>query len=172
MTGLTAAIVSSIAVAALSTVGDAVWATWIPVHRPAYGLAHGTVLFAGIGLALGLVAGRAGHGALWGAALGFAAAGTFYLVAPLAGAAAMFVAWCGVWILLSVLHARLAGRLVRAQAARGVAAAVLSGIAFYLVSGIWMPFDPAGWDYAVHFGAWTVAFLPGFGALLVGRSRG
>ena len=35
-------------------------------------------------------------------------------------------------------------------------------------SGIWRPFNPVGWDYAVHFAAWTIAYLPGFAALMVG----
>jgi hypothetical protein len=50
-----------------------------------------------------------------------------------------------------------------------VAAAAGSGLAFYLISGIWRPFDPVGWDYAVHFAAWTIAFLPGFTALATKR---
>ena len=41
-----------------------------------------------------------------------------------------------------------------------------SGLGFYLISGIWRPFDPKGWDYAVHFLSWTIAYLPGFVALL------
>ena len=50
------------------------------------------------------------------------------------------------------------------------AAAVTSGTAFYAISGIWRPFDPQGWDYAVHFGAWTLAYLPGFAALFLSRA--
>jgi hypothetical protein len=48
-----------------------------------------------------------------------------------------------------------------------LAAAFGSGVAFYAISGIWRPFDPVGWDYAVHAAAWTLAYLPGFAALLV-----
>ena len=53
---------------------------------------------------------------------------------------------------------------------RGVLAMAGSGLGFYAISGIWRPFDPQGWDYAVHFISWTVAYLPGFLALLVARS--
>ena len=49
---------------------------------------------------------------------------------------------------------------------RGVLAMIGSGLGFYLISGIWRPFDPQGWDYAVHFLSWTIAYLPGFLALL------
>ena len=45
----------------------------------------------------------------------------------------------------------------------------MAGLAFYLVSGIWRHFDPHTIDYAYHFACWTVAFLPGFLALLLER---
>ena len=85
----------------------------------------------------------------------------------------MFVAWFALWIALGVVYTRLGGTPVRPGAAlgRGILAAVTSGAAFYLVSGIWRPFNPEGWDYAVHAGAWTVAYLPGFAALLVEPDR-
>jgi hypothetical protein len=51
-----------------------------------------------------------------------------------------------------------------------VLAAIGSGLGFYAISGIWMPFNPHGWDYARHFIYWTIAYLPGFAALLT-RSR-
>lgn len=54
---------------------------------------------------------------------------------------------------------------------RSALAAVGSGLGFYAISGIWFPFNPRGWDYAIHFVCWTVAYLPGFAALLL-RPRG
>ena len=42
-------------------------------------------------------------------------------------------------------------------------------VAFYAISGIWARFDPKTIDYAYHFACWTVAFLPGFLALIVTR---
>ncbi len=54
---------------------------------------------------------------------------------------------------------------------RGVIAMIGSGLGFYLISGIWRPFDPQGWDYAVHFLSWTVAYSAGFLALLSGRRQ-
>ena len=63
------------------------------------------------------------------------------------------------------------GLFLGAVASRGAIAAVASGLGFYAISGIWRPFNPQGWDYAVHFGAWTVAYFPGFAALLIARPR-
>jgi len=168
---MTHTLLASLAIAALSTLGDFVWATWLPEHRAVYGLVHGLLLFCAIGLVLGRRAGRPGAGAAAGAAIGAAAAGAFYLLAPLLGAATMFVVWCGAWIGLGGMYARLSGSGAPARIvlARGAMAAAASGLAFYLISGIWMPFDPQGWDYAVHFAAWTVTYFPGFAALLTVR---
>ena len=94
MTGITATIVGSLIIAAVSTLGDFVWVTWLPEHRAAYGLIHGTLLFCAIGLFLGVLAARPAVGAAGGALIGALAAGAFYLLAPLVGYSAMFVACC------------------------------------------------------------------------------
>jgi len=168
------AIVGSVVIAAVSTLGDFVWATWIPQHWAVYGLIHGTLLFCAIGLFLGTLAARAAAGAVAGALIGALAAGAFYVLAPLVGYSAMFIVWIGVWMALGLLYARLSGVRpgTREVLARGAIAAVASGLAFYGISGIWRPFDPQGWDYAVHLGAWICAYFPGFAALLVARRQG
>jgi len=170
--GNTASIFGALSIAAISTLGDFIWASLMLEHRPAYGLAHGSLLFLSIGLYLGVLARRHVAGAIGGALIGFAAAGSFYLIAPVVGRPAMFLLWFATWIALGVLNEYLIRRKLQARAAltRGILAAAGSGIAFYLVSGIWRPFDPQGWDYLTHFGAWTVAYLPGFAALLIGKA--
>ena len=172
MTGVAATIAGSVVIAAVSTLGDFIWAAGHLRHRPEYGLTHGTLLFLAIGLFLGILARRPAVGAMWGAALGFVAAGSFYVLAPLVGYSAMFVVWIAMWLALAVLYVRLSERQVGwgAVLGRGAAAAVTSGMAFYAISGIWRPFDPQGWDYAVHLGAWTLAYLPGFAALLMSQN--
>lgn len=168
-TGLRATIASTIAIAAVSTLGDFIWATWIPRHLPVYGLTHGSLLFLCIGLALGYWAGRTLAGAIAGAATGFLVTASFYVLAPVVGFGAMFAVWFGMWIVLALLNGWLIGQArIKSAFGRGLIAAGLSGVAFYMVSGIWMPFNPAGWDYLIHFGYWNLAFLPGFAALLLG----
>ena len=166
------AIVGALLIAGVSTLGDVVWAGLQLRHRVMYGLAHGAILFSCIGAYFGSLQKNALPGALYGGAIGLAAAGSFYLLAPVAGYSVMFFVWAFVWIALAVL----AGRILRAPEgsplalrsvlARGGLAMIGSGAGFYLVSGIWRPFDPQGWDYAVHFLSWSVAYLPGFIALL------
>lgn len=180
---LVSALMGALLLAALSTFGDFVWANWRVRHLMLYGIVHGMVLFLAIGLFLGTRAGAPLLGSVAGVLAGAGAAGSFYLLAPLVGYSAMFVAWMLVWIALGFislwLTTRAAGRGLAGRSAsvpaggllmqglgRGAIAAVASGAAFYTVSGMWFPFNPAGWDYAVHFASWTVAFLPGFVALL------
>jgi hypothetical protein len=165
------AVIGALFVAAVSTLGDFIWATWIPRHRPIYGLTHGTLLFLAVGWHFGTVARRPAAGAVGGAVIGFAAAASFYLLAPVAGYSAMFVSYVGVWLALAFLLRRLSAARMSTREAltRGVVAAIGSGVAFYAVSGIWLPFRPRGWDYAVHFISWTVAYLPGFLAFLVAQ---
>jgi hypothetical protein len=156
--------------AALSTFGDWVWARFITAHRPLYGLIHGTALCLGIGLYLGLLRRRPATGALAGAAIGLGAAGGYYVLARFIGYAAMFVLWMGLWAAFALLVARGLGDPRRGAAdawVRGALAAIGSGLAFYAISGIWTVHREGGPDYAYNFACWTVAFLPGFLALLV-----
>lgn len=155
---------ASLILAALSTAGDFVWANWRVRHLAVYGVIHGIVMFLAAGAILGARRGRTVTGALCGVAAGAAGALSFYGLAPALGYSAMFAAWLIVWVILGVTsHAGRAGVV------RGLVAAVLSGAAFYAVSGMWMPFNPSSVaDYAEHFVRWTIAFLPGFAALLLG----
>ena len=174
---MTHAIVGALILAALSTFGDFVWANWQVRHLALYGVLHGMGIFLAIGLCLGVSGGRPLLGAILGVTAGAAAAASFYLMRPVLGYSAMFVSWILVWMILADVnilvhlprHASvMASALVRAPLTRGLAAALLSGAAFYAVSGMWFPFNPRGWDYAVHFGSWTIAYLPGFVVLLAG----
>ena len=171
MRGLTQTVAGALAIAAVSTAADFVWATWIVQPRTVHGLVHGAVLFLAIGLVHGLLANRPAAGAVAGVIAGLLAAGTYYLLSPALGFSAMFVAWFGVWIALAFVYAWLQGTPVGSGivVVRGLVAAIGSGLAFYLISGIWRPFNPEGSDYLVHFGAWTMAYLPGFAALLLSR---
>ena len=174
MSGLAAAVAGSVLLAALSTLGDFVWARFVSAHRAALGLLHGSLLCLAIGLHLGVLRGRPVRGALGGAAVGLGAAAGFYALAPFLGYAAMFPCWMAFWIGFAVLDARgLRGaRAGREALARGLFAALGSGAAFYAISGIWTNPRPGGPDYAWNFLCWTIAFLPGFLALLAGGRRG
>ena len=171
---LRSAVACSIALAAVSTLGDFVWASWIHDHRTLFGLAHGALLGAALGLALGLVRGRPAAGALYGMLIVLLAACGFYALYSLMGYSAMFVAWMGLWMGFGALGGRGLSSLhsLREALVRGGLAALGSGLAFYSVSGIWTHFDPASIDYPYHLLCWTIAFLPGFLALLLERNSG
>ena len=182
------ALTGAVLLGALSTLGDFIWANWRVRHLMLYGVVHGMVIFLAIGLFLGGRTGAPMLGGVAGVVAGAAAAGSFYVFAPVMGYSAMFLSWVLVWIALGVIsawltvrtavrpHATRTGAIVSVSAlvkeglGRGIIAALVSGAAFYAVSGMWFPFNPAGWDYAVHFASWTFAFFPGFAALLWRRS--
>lgn len=173
MTGLPGALLGAVLIAALMTFGDFVWARFITAHRTVFGLLHGLFLCLAIGLWLGVPRDRAARGALGGAAIGLAAAAGFYLLAPLLRYAAMFPAWMAFWVALAFLQYRWLGEPrapTRQALLRGVVAAGASGVAFYLVSGIWTRPSPGGPQYPRHFLSWAVAFLPGFLALALRKA--
>jgi len=168
------ALISTIVLALLATAGDAVWATWPPRNTAIAGVIHGALLFLVVGAMLGRPQGRALAGAGWGLLAGIAGALAFYALAPLVGYGAMFVAWFALWIVLGIATFVMLAPAKRPLEGlmRGLAAGVLSGLAFYAVSGMWRNWNPATISYADHIGRWTIAFLPAFLSLqLRARAR-
>ncbi|HLC40004.1 MAG TPA: hypothetical protein VJO34_00065 [Methylomirabilota bacterium] len=74
----------------------------------------------------------------------------------------------GAAIGFALLEAGAAG--IKNSLLRGTLAGVASGLAFYAISGIWLDQEPGGPNYVRNFLSWTIAFLPGFLALLAARA--
>lgn len=163
---------AALALAAVMTLGDYLWAALRLPHRMAYGLVHGAVMCLCLGLAIGLRAGKPAQGALVGPVIGLVAAGWFYLLAPWLRFGAMLPAWMLFWILFALLQQRLGrGDTLARGVLRGLVAAVVSGAVFYAISGIWTGGSTRNPNYLLNLAAWTVAFLPGFVALFLGRGK-
>ncbi len=172
MAGIREAIVAALVLGGASTAGDMLWAGLSLRHRMVYGLVHGALICLAIGAFVGWRARQIRTGLAAGPLIGFLAAGVFYLLAPRLGYYAMFPAWMFFWICFALLQRLLRRERAWASAiARGLAAALVSGVAFYAISGIWTRPAPGGPNYLSHFAAWTMAFLPGFAALFVERRR-
>jgi len=168
MPGPAAALLGAVLLGALNTLGDFVWARFGLEHRAVFGLVHGTVLLLALGLYLGVVRGRAMSGAAGGALVGLLAAASFYALAPFLGYSAMFASWMALWMGFALLDGRLRGGVPGREVLwRGLLAAFGSGLAFWAISGIWTTPRPGGPRYLHNFLCWTVAFLPGFAALLL-----
>ena len=84
------------------------------------------------------------------------------------------------WVIMWLVLAALEGRWLRAPfrrawsevAGRGLVAAGLGGVAFYLVlTTLWGRPPAGGRNYLVQFLAWSVAWAPGLLALTFGGSR-
>jgi len=179
--GASATVAAALALAAISTFADLIWALWIPAHRAIFGLIHGALLFMLLGVVLGVVAARSGAGAgatvLRGAVgellAGLGGAAAFYALFGAIGWAAMFVAWMWVWMITAFVNRWLRGtkESLGMTLGRGVAAALLSGIAFWAISGIWLDGSTRNPDYLRNFVSWFIAFVPGFACLLLDRAE-
>ncbi len=184
ISGGTATVSAALILAAISTFADLVWALWIPAHRAVFGLIHGALLFMLLGVVLGVLAARAGNDGHGGTTVVLTAAGellaglggaaVFYVLYGAIGWAAMFAAWMWVWMITAFINrwARGSTEGLGLTLARGVAAAVLSGAAFWAISGIWLGGSTRNPNYALNFVSWFIAFLPGFACLLLERSAG
>ena len=172
MQAILAALWAAVLLGALSTAGDFVWAHWRVPHRIVTGLIHGAAICLAIGAVIGVREHRPLAGTAAGPVIGLLAAAAFYALAPWLRWGAMFPAWMFFWICFAWLQGYLRGSRVGLDAAvRGVAAAVLSGLAFYTISGIWTRPSPGGPDYVRNLWSWTFAFLPGFAALFWSAPR-
>jgi len=164
------AVIAAIALGAVSTSGDFVWAALQLRHQMLYGLIHGAAICLSIGLVIGIRERRLLPALAAGPLIGLVAAGGFYLLAPWMRYSAMFPMWMLFWVLFALLQERLRPPFGPHQAiARGLVAALLSGAAFYAISGIWTRPSPGGPDYVRHFLSWSFAFFPGFAALFAWR---
>jgi hypothetical protein len=161
---------------AASTLGDWIWARYIPDGAVLPGVVHGFVFFALLAAVLAYAVGTALG---WRRLLpslplaGLFLAASFYPIALALGyIAGLLVTWAAMWIVLSLLlRWALAGsETLRSALIRGVVAAAGSGLAFWAVSGIWTnPAAAADPLTLARFGAWTFAFTPGLLALMVGQ---
>lgn len=164
---MTTALVGAIVLGALSTIYDFLWVHFEVRHRMVNGLVHGMSLLSVAGLVLAWPARRYVMGVVGGALAGLMAASSFYAFYLVFGyLGGILAAWALLWLLFGMLESRLRGVRPGPEAfARGAVAAVLSGVAFYLVSGIWTEHGAAP-NYLRNFASWTFAFFPGFAALL------
>ena len=166
-----AAIAASAFVAVVMIAAEWVWASQLLRHKALYGLVHGAWLCGAMGLALGVAHRQPFAGLGGGLVSGLLAAASYYgfVMVPGFKRWAILAAWCVLWILFGYLEGPfLRGARTAGAVARGIAAAVLSGAAFYFVAlPMWTRWNPRAIDYVDHFWRWGVAFLPGFVALLV-----
>ena len=156
-------------VAAVATLGDHVWYAVGARNEATAGSLHGAALLGAVGLVLGWMSKRIGAGLLTGVAAGVGGALAYYAIAAAIGGRgqslpAMVAAWAAVWIVLAMCDARILRRPAAPWGealARGLAAAVLGGLAFYLTYPYFWGREAREAGDLVKFVAWVVAWAPG-----------
>jgi hypothetical protein len=131
-------------VAAVATLGDFIWYTYGVQHTMAAGLVHGALLLTAVGGVLGAACGRTIKGLPIGTLAGLGGAACYYVLVALVDRRTYGSAIPASWVIMWLILAALEGRWLRAPqsrtwggvAARGVTAAVLGGVAFYLVMNV------------------------------------
>lgn len=165
-------LIGIVIVAGVSTLGDYIWYGIGVRDRMMAGIIHGALLLMSVGGVLGWPVRRTIAGLQVGVGAGVLGALAYYALAPGMGYPAMFAAWAIVWLLLAVGEGRILQRTRRpwlSVLVRGVTAAVLSGLAFYAISGtVWGRPPVGGRNYLHHFAAWIVAWAPGI--IAIGQS--
>ena len=174
------AILGVLVVAACATAGDYIWYTYGVHHTMAAGFAHGGLLLMSVGAVLGAARGRVLKGLPIGALAGIGGAASYYLLVAVMDRRTYGTAIPAAWVIMWIILAALEGRWLRAPAkrawaaiaGRGVTAAVLSGVTFYLVLRVLWGRPPAGGrNYAVQFIAWALAWAPGLLILMRDGAR-
>ncbi len=173
-------VVTILVVAATATVGDWIWYTIGVRHSMTAGLIHGAVLLTVVGGGLGAASGRLLKGLPIGTIAGVGGALAYYAFVALLDdrpyGTAIPAAWIVMWLLIAVMEGRWLNTPAQRPwieiTARGATAAVLSGVAFYLVlNTLWGAPPAGGRNYMIQFAAWALAWAPGLLALSVGRRR-
>jgi hypothetical protein len=146
-----------------------VWLQNRPFDLPMTALVVAVAL-APAGLYLGWRKAHAVAGLIGGVVIGVLAAAAIFLVAPVAGVQAVWVAWLLGWLLISVLQSFLDGHLELWRAlVRGAAAAAAGAIGFVIVQRqLVVAGLPANLPVFSNFLAWMLAYAPG-AALLMRR---
>jgi hypothetical protein len=174
--GLPQTIIGAFVMAVVSALADAFWAAALPEHRTIYGLVHGATVLGVLGLVLARLAGarRPALAGLGGVLVGLFAAGLFYVLYALLGNPALIIAWMALWVAFAFLTDLTAPTTEAGSRtlARGMAAAALSAIPFFILVGgaMWLGAHDPGPLYLRNVVYWAIAFLPGFAALLLWRS--
>jgi rhodanese-related sulfurtransferase len=170
-------IIGVLIVAAVATVGDSIWYTYGIRHTVVAGLVHGALLLTAVGAVLGAASRHVLKGLPIGALAGIGGATSYYLIVAVIHGRTYGSAIPAAWVIMWLILAALDGRWLRAPerrtwaavAVRGLAAALLGGIAFYLVlNTLWGRPPAGGRNYAVQFLAWAFAWAPGLFTLTLG----
>jgi hypothetical protein len=171
-------ILGILVVAAAATCGDFIWYTYGIRHTAIAGFIYGALVLMSLGAVLGAINGRFVKGLPIGALAGICGAAAYYILIVIMDRRTYGTAIPTAWVIMWLILAALEGRWLRAPrprswgniAVRGAAAAIIGGVAFYLVlTTLWGRPPATGRNYFVQFAAWAFAWTPGLLALTINK---
>ena len=166
-------------VAAAATCGDFIWYTYGLRHTAVAGFTYGVLVLMSVGAVLGAVNNRVLKGLPIGALAGVCGAAAYYVLVQIMDRRTYGTAIPAAWVIMWLILAALDGRWLRAPqrswadiAVRGALAAVVGGVAFYLVlTTLWGRPPASGRNYLLQLAAWAVAWTPGLLALTLEKRK-
>lgn len=147
----------------LNTIGDYATAVLELQSRPLYALARAAVIGYCLGGIVGARARQIFIGAISGLLIGIFVGIGYQALTPSLGWRALLVAAPVFWIGFSFLETVLHGDSTAAAALlRGLAAAAVSGLVFYVIASAWPEPKPNDPNLARLLVVWIGGFFPGF----------
>jgi len=131
--------------------------------RPIYLVGRILLICYIVGTIVGARARQLMIGSFSGILIGVLLSGLYHVLLPSLGLGAMVVTWTIFWLGFALLEALLQDARGAALAILlGLAAALLSGLLFYMLPRVWTESDPDQPSYLRLLILWTSPFVPGF----------
>jgi hypothetical protein len=157
------ALAAALVLGGVNTIGDVVAAQLGLGSRAIYPVGRIVLACYCVGGLIGLQSRQVLIGTLSGLMLGTLVAGVYLVLTPGLGAGATWLAWAIMWVGFAACEAVLRGEIGPTSAAvQGLAAAVVSGVIFYSLSGMWNESTPSDPHIIRGLVLWTGTFLSGF----------
>jgi hypothetical protein len=147
----------------INTIADYISAELRLEARPIYVFARIALICYCVGGIVGARARQLMMGMIGGLMIGAMVSAAYYLLVPVHAWGALALAWLLFWLGFGLLDALLAGGTTAGIAVLlGVVAALLSGMFFYAITGIWIEQPSREPNLLRVLVSWGAAFLPGF----------
>jgi hypothetical protein len=156
------AIATAVLLGGINTLIDFVSLEFKLETRPIYLLARVVLICYCTGLIVGARAKQILIGSITGIVMGLVLGAGYYMLMPVIGWWGLALTWTLFWVAFGLVDTLLQEGGAVTAILVSLAAAALSGLAFYAVSTVWSETSPETPSHIRGLVVWTSAFLPGF----------